>query len=86
MRIIPNINIICGQISGICAEKYGEYFIINLLSLIMQGDNVVTTPGCLISVFSFIISKGVDKLWNYLDTCRLASRLTVNDKSVLVGR
>jgi hypothetical protein len=50
----------------------------------MQGDNVVKTPVYLISIFSFVISKDMDKFWNYLDTCRLPSPLTVNDKSVLV--
>jgi hypothetical protein len=66
-------------------EKYGECLIIILLSLIMQGDNLATTPGYLFPVFSFVISKDMDKWWNYLDTCRLPSRLTVNGKSVLVG-
>ena len=65
-------------------EKYGEYVIIILSNPIMQGDNVVKTPVYLISVFSFVISKDMDKFWNYLDTCRLPSPLTVNDKSVLV--
>jgi hypothetical protein len=51
----------------------------------MQGDDVATTPGYLITLFIFVISKDVDKLWNYLDTCKLPSRLTVNDKSVLVN-
>lgn len=67
-------------------EKYSEYLIIILLNLIiMQGDDVATTPGYLITLFIFVISKDVDKLWNYLDTCKLPSRLTVNDKSVLVN-
>jgi hypothetical protein len=62
MRIIPNTNIICGQISGTCVEKYGEYLIIIFLSLIMQGHNVATTPGYLISIFRFVISKDMDNL------------------------
>jgi len=36
------------------------------------------------TVNSFVISKDMDKLWNCLDTFRLPSRRTVNDKSVLV--
>ena len=46
-------------------EKYGECLIIILLSLIMQGDNFATTPGYLFPIFSFVISKDMDKLWNY---------------------
>jgi len=66
-------------------EKYSEYLISILLSLIkMQGDDVATTPGYMVTSFVFVISKDMDKLWNYLDTCKLPSRLTVNDKSVLV--
>jgi hypothetical protein len=60
MRIIPNINIICGQISGTCVEKYGEYLIIFFLSLIMQGKIVATTPGYFISILIFVISKDMD--------------------------
>jgi len=65
MKIIPNINIICGQISGTCVEIYSEYLIIILLSLIVQGDNVATTPGYLIPIFSFVVSKDMDNLWIY---------------------
>jgi hypothetical protein len=47
----------------------------------MQGDNVTTTPGYLISLFSFVLSKDMDNLWSYLDTCRLPSRHAIYDVS-----
>jgi len=70
-----NFRDLCGKVRWI--------IIIIFLRFIVQCDNVTTTQVYLISVFSFVISKDMDNLRNYLDTSRLPSRLTLNDKSVL---